>query len=81
MRHQPENHDWTVPAAAEHGSGRPKPDPQKETAKARVGDVSSQDQAVPSPDSGKKASYKRKLEELNDREDLSERLFSDRNLL
>jgi hypothetical protein len=85
MRHQPENHDWTDPAAHDHDSGRPhKPDQQKDTANSHVKDEATPpappEKAPSSSEMGKGASRKRKLEDLNDREDLSERLFSDRNL-
>lgn len=70
MRHSPKNEkpDRTIP---QHPSG-------KEDKPARSGKKSPPDQ--PADASGQAANRKEKLEELTDRDDLSERLFSDRNL-
>jgi hypothetical protein len=85
MRHQPENQDWTDAAAGDRDRDRRhKPDQQNDTAnphaKAATTHSAHPDQVVSSSGVGKGASRKRKLEDLSDREDLSERQFSDRNL-
>lgn len=83
MRHQPENPDWTD-AAARDSERRHKPDQPKDTAnphaKAPKAPAAPPGQVVSSSGVGKGASRKRKLEDLSDREDLSERQLSDRNL-
>jgi hypothetical protein len=81
MRHQPENNDWMGPSAPYSGSDREKTtDPEKDNAKTKRRAPAAdpgQEPTVSGP--GRGTSRKRKLEDLNDREDLSERQLSDRN--
>jgi hypothetical protein len=86
MRPQAENNDWMGPSAPYSDSDRPKTADQEKDKARTKGHAATAPAADPGeapaisvPDKG--ASRKRKLEDLNDREDLSERQLSDRNWL
>jgi hypothetical protein len=82
MRHQPENNDWMGPSAPYSDSDRRKTtDQEKDKTKSQTPTDPTADpgQAPTVSGPGRGASRKRKLEDLNDREDLSERQLSDRN--
>jgi hypothetical protein len=83
MRRQPENNAWQDPSpdrirASDRGK---KPDHKEDPAPAPAGSTSSAkpENAGLSPDL--EARDNRKMENLNDREDLSERQLSNRNWL
>ena len=87
MRSSPKNKDWQ-----KHSPG-PQPDKNRtppgspddpqtnpDVDTGRIAPAGSADAQGPGK-TGKQASAKKKLEDLNDREDLSDRKFSDRNWL
>jgi hypothetical protein len=87
MRHQPENNDWMGPSAPYSDSDRRKTtdqestDPEKDTTKRHAAAAPAADPEQAPTGAGPGRGRKRKLEDLNDRDDLSERQLSNRNWL